>query len=103
MACVSGMICARGAAAMVTEILSLAISVGLLHPTTASLAVHGVMRSICARTMPSRNSDARRGNSSARKKNCSGRIASSTWLPFNAAAVSPEQLATPFEILHRRE
>ena len=69
---VSGMICARGAAAMVTEILSLAMSVGSLHPTTASFAVHGVMRSICARTMPSRNSDARRGNSSGAEEELLG-------------------------------
>src|SRR5664279_3130690 len=84
---------------MVTEILSFATSVGLLHPTTASLAFHGVMRSIWARTTPSRKSLARLGISSARKKNCSERIASSTWLPFKTAAASPEQAATPFEIL----
>ena len=51
----------------VDEVLA-PLSVGALQPNTASLALHGVRRSICARTMPSRKSAARAGSSSGRNR-----------------------------------
>src|SRR5580704_11536053 len=51
-------------AAKVTAIRSLAAGTGELQPNTASTADHGVMRSTCARIMPSRKAAALFGKSS---------------------------------------
>ena len=47
---------------------SVPLATGTLQPNTASLALHGVRRSTCARTMPSRKSAARAGSSSGRSR-----------------------------------
>ena len=72
---------ARAVAATVTAMRSAPASVGALQPKAASFAVHGVRRSICARTTPSRNSVARCGNSSGRNRKRAGRSFSSARLP----------------------
>src|SRR3954470_4923067 len=66
--------------------LSLPLATGGLQPNTASQAFHGVSRSICARTMPSRKSAARTGNSSGRNRNRFGCRSISTRLPLNSGA-----------------
>src|ERR1700676_2414807 len=61
---------------------------GGLQPKTASVAVQGVRRSICARTMPSRNSRALRGKSSDRNRTWSDLSRNSTWLPRSVLSQS---------------
>src|SRR6476469_1733950 len=61
--------------------LSPPCATGALQPNTASLALHGVSRSICARTMPARKSAARAGSSSGRNRKRFGCSTISTRLP----------------------
>src|ERR1700704_553782 len=72
---------------------------GGLQPKTASAAVQGVRRSICARTMPSRNSTARRGKSSDRNRTWSDLSRNSTWLPRSVVSQSAgrEGFGRPFD------
>src|SRR5215470_5467596 len=81
-----GRTAARAVAATMIEMRSLAMSAGRPQPNTASAAVHGVRRSTWARTMPSRNSTARRGSSSGRNRKRDGRRTISTRLPLIAFA-----------------
>ena len=94
-ACKTGLTIARAVAAIMTEIRSFAISAGRPQPNTASPAAHGVSRSIWARTMPSRNSTARRGNSSWRKTKRDGRSTISTRLPRIALATLSGSAGAP--------
>ena len=67
-ASINGCTSVRAVAATVTTMRSAPAVVGAVQPNAASLALHGVRRSICARTTPSRNSVARCGSSSGRNR-----------------------------------
>ena len=66
----------------------------VLTSAAMNLALQGVSRSICARTTPSRNSDARCGNSRGRNMKRDGCSASSAWLPRNAVSIASGRGAT---------
>ncbi len=74
----------RVVAAIMVLMVSLPAGTGAVQPNTASPAPHGVRRSICARTMPSRKSAARAGSSSGRNRKRFGCSTISTRLPRNS-------------------
>ena len=78
---------ARVVAATVTTMRLSSRFSGALQPNAALLDRHGVRRSICSRTTPSRKSAARSGSSSWRKMKREGARTISTRLPASSERV----------------